>query len=221
MKKYFILLAIAAVAAVSCSKAKTEDIVGGRSQEYNWGGYSYMMCIADNLTTDALDELEQALLTEERNTSMSSHFEMSGSLLKEGSSWRVSTEATPLQNLKIEGKGDYTFQLTYEGNYSFGMGEAYPTHFSIEAKLLRNGEGAPGNWKLNIKGGRTERGGYRCTFETPQGIEYSNTLGSQSNGWNQIFGDLYMTVYKDNTTVDLSCLSFNGSPSQAKYTRGL
>ena len=59
MKKYFILLAIAAVAAVSCSKASTQDIVGGRSQEYNWGGYSYMMYIADNLTTDALDELEQ------------------------------------------------------------------------------------------------------------------------------------------------------------------
>lgn len=221
MKKYFILLAIAAMAAVSCNKEAQADIVGGRSEEYNRGGRAYMMFIADNLTTDALDELEQAILTEERNTGMSSHFEMSGSLFKAGSSWRVATETSPLPNLKIEGKGNSTFLLTYDGKYAFASANNYPTFFTIEAKLLRNGEGAPGNWRLVVKGNRTERDGYRCTFETPGGIEYSNTLGAQSKGWNQIFGDLYMTVYKNNSTVDLSCLSFNGSPSQAKYTRGL
>ena len=220
MKKYFILLAIAAMATLSCSKA-SEDIVGGRSEEYNWGGRNYMMFIADNLTTDALDELELALQTEQRGTAMSSHFEMNGSLYKAGSSWRVATASTPLPDLKIEGKGDSTFLLTYDGKYAFGSECDYPTTFTIEAQLMRDGEGAPGNWKLYLKGNRTEREGYRCIFETPTGIQYSNTLGLQSKGWNQVFGDLYMTVFKNQNTIDLCCLSFNGAPSQAKYTRGL
>ena len=221
MKKYILLLAIAAMAAVSCSKSNNPDIVGGRTEEYNWGGRNYMMYIADNLTTDALDELEQALQIEERGTGKSSRFEIKGSLYQAGSSWRVATETSPLPDLVIEGKGNSTFFLTWEGNYYFGSADVYPTSFTIEAQMLRNGEGAPGNWKLNVKGNRTERNGYRCTFDTPLGIEYSNTLGMQSKGWNQIFGDLYMTVFKDRNTVDLCCLSFNGAPSQAKYTRGL
>ena len=220
MKKYFILLAIAAMATLSCKK-ESQDIVGGRSEDYNWGGRSYMMYIADNLTTDALDELELALQTEQRGTGMSSHFEMNGSLYKAGSSWRVSTLSSPLPDLRIEGKGNATFLLSYKGDYAFEADCDYPTTFSITAQLLRDGEGAPGNWRLVIKGSRTEREGYSCTFETPEGIQYSNTLGMESKGWNQIFGNLYMTVYKNKNTVDLSCLSFNGSPSQAKYTRGL
>ncbi len=222
MKKHFIFLAIAAMAILSCSKENNPDIVGGRSEDYNWGGRSYMMCIADNLTTDALDELELALQTEQRGTGMSSHFEMNGSLYEAGSTWRVSTAVTSLPNLKIESRGNNTFFLTYDGVYTFYSGsEDYHTSFTMEAKLLRDGEGAPGNWKLVLQGNRTERKGYRCQFETPTGIEYSNTLGLESKGWNQIFGDLYMTVFKDKNTIDLSCLSFNGSPSQAKYTRGL
>lgn len=222
MKRYIILLTIAAMAAAACSKSKDPDIVGGRSEDYNWGGRSYMMYIADNLTTDALDELELALQTEQRGTGMSSHYEMKGSLYEAGSVWRVATEASALPNLRIEGKGASSFHLSFDGDYNFG-GDAnrYPTRFTLEATLLHDGEGAPGNWLLNLSGTRTEREGYSCSFETPSGIQYSNTLGLQSKGWNQIFGDLYMTVYKNKSTVDLSCLSFNGSPSQAKYTRGL
>ena len=223
MKKYYILLlAIAAVAVSACSKAESADILGGRSEDYNWGGRNYMMYIADNLTTDALDELELALQTEERGTGMSSHYEMKGSLKEAGSVWRVATEASTLPDLKIEGKGNSTYLLTFEGDYNFGGdSNRYLTRFTIEAKLMLDGQGAPGNWNLTVSGNRTEREGYRCIFETPSGIQYSNTLGLQSKGWNQIFGDLYMTVYKNKSTVDLCCLSFNGSPSQAKYTRGL
>lgn len=221
MKKYFILLAIAAMATFSCSKASNEDIVGGRSEDYNWGGRSYMMYIADNLTTDALDELEMALQTEERGSQMSSHFEMKGSILQAGSSWKVTAISSALPELRIDGLGNSNFHLSFEGDYAFGADCVYPTSFTIEAKLMRNGEGAPCNWELVIKGSRTEREGYSCSFQTPEGIQYNNTLGNESKGWNQIFGDLYMTVYKDKRTVDLSCLSFNGAPSQAKYTRGL
>ena len=221
-KTYSILLAIAAVATLSCSKQQAGDIVGGRSEDYNWGGRSYMMYIADNLTTDALDELELALQTEQRGTGMSSHYQMSGSIYEAGSVWKVATEASTLPGLKIEGKGNSNFLLTFDGDYNFG-GDAnrYRTYFTLEAQLMRDGEGAPGNWQLYLKGDRTERQGYSCSFETPSGIQYSNTLGLESKGWNQIFGDLYMTVYKNKSAVDLSCLSFNGAPSQAKYTRGL
>lgn len=225
MKKIsLILLALTALAA--CSKGSYDeyyDVLGGRTNVTgSWSeGRNYMMSIADGLMAGVLDELTLAHETQARNPSSSSHFDMKGRLTTPGSIWTVSTETSLFAGMKIHCVAENVWDVTYEGDFYICDGY-YPTKFSATATLAETS-----NWLMAISGSREERGGYHCTFETraSQGSEprmsFANTLGAKVSGWNQIKGDLFLTVYKNKDIVDVSRLSFNGAPSQAVYTRGL
>lgn len=229
-----ITLILLSFLSISCSKGDyyDEDIVGGRSTYYNSNGRKYMMNIADNLVTDILDELELALEISQRGATISSHFIVSGSLTTVGTTWSVKAEDNALKGMTIHCSDSNCWAIDYNGKYPFDQYNYYPTTISLSVLLLDNTlepklSSDSKGWRVSLQGSREERGGYCCSFETAltggeqQFIDYVNTRGSLANGWDYILGNLFMTVYKDQQIVDACCLSFEGSPSQATFIRGL
>lgn len=216
----------------ACSKGEyyDKDIVGGRISYYNGNGRGYMMYIADNLVTDVLDELVMALGVNQMGTQTSSHFVMDGSLVEVGSTWSVKAGDNVFKGMTIRCYAADSWSISFDGDYAFGT-NYYPTRFTMKAVRMDSGKdsalpaGAEG-WRVTLLGERDERGGYMCTFSTgataglPH-LDYMNTRGTGASGWNWMAGDLSMSVYKDGDVVDVCCLSFEGSPSQATFVRGL
>lgn len=221
--RYFLLPVLALVVAVSaCSKADETGVVGGRSEYYDYSGRSYMMGIADNLVTDALDQLEKALEVNDRGGSRSSHFDMTGDLMSNGVMWTVTESGNRLYGMTLKkGTGD-AWMLVFDGNYAVGEDD-YPTRFTLRAE--RGAQNAPYhfNWTVTLNGERVERGGYSCQAETTVPLQYQLGVGynQSTSGWNMMYGTLMMSVYKDSKLIDLCELVFNGNPGSAKYTRGL
>lgn len=223
MKKFcLILLTLTALTACSKGGYNDYDFLGGHiSYTSSSAGRSYMMSIADGLMAGVLDELSLARETQQRGTATSSHFEIKGGLYTAGSTWTVYTESSQFKGLVIRCTGEKAWDITYEGDFQIN-GAYYPTAFSMTASLTDDSI-----WMVSLSGDRTERGGYTCQFETRAGVNpepvmsFANTMSTKESGWNRIKGDLFLTVYKNKEVVDVSRLSFNGTPSQATYTRGL
>jgi len=227
-------LTVIALLSASCTMGEfiNQDIVGGRSTFYNKNGRVYMMHIADNLVTDFLDELELALDINQRGASNSSHFEIGGPLTSVGTTWSVRAGDSALSGMSMTCSAENCWTMAYEGKYAFEEFNYYPTRVTVTARRLDGSvdpslsPGANG-WRVSIEGEREEREGYGCTFDTPsvagerQYIDYVNTRGEGAKGWDCVLGALYMAVYKDGKIVDYCCLSFEGSPSQATFIRGL
>lgn len=226
MKLFRYILPLVAVAAISaCSKGDIYDdsTVGGRTDYYNRNGRSYMMGCADNLITDALDQLEMALEVNARGGSVSSHFNMNGDITSNGTVWTVTEYGSRLEGMKIKKNSDLSWTLTFDGDYSIDN-ETYPTRFTLHVLQEAHNTGYHYNWKVNIVNGeRIEREGYSCQVSTPVPLQYQVGVGSQESikGWNMMYGTLMMSVFKGDTLVDLCELVFNGVPYNAKYTRGL
>ena len=229
----YIALAIIALLSVSCSKGDRYygDILGGRSSFYDRNGRMYMMNIADNLVTDILDELELALDISRRGATSSSHFVLDGSLYTAGTTWSVKAEDDMLMGMTLHCSANDCWTMVYDGKYTFGDNNCYPTSVTLTARLLDN-TADPSltdeskGWRVSFEGERQERGGYGCSFGTPSGgeqqsIDYVNTRGDGAEGWDQIFGSIFLTVFKADQVVDAWCITFDGSPSQADYIRGL
>lgn len=235
MKKIFVILSAMLVAA-SCMRGdymNEPDILGGHNVANNQEARKYMMYIADNLVTDMLDELDLALSISERGMTQSAHFAIDKPLTTPGATWKVKAEDSQLNGMTLYCEADETWVLSFNGNYVFGLEENnYPTRVTMTAVRCAN-ETSLG-WDVMLYGSRqewndekknqTRKSTYHCTFETPATgatLRYLNTRGVGAAGWNQVFGDLFMTVFKGNEQVDVCCLSFEGSPSQATFIRGL
>ncbi len=227
MKRYWVFITLAALAILpSCMKGESlndSDYVGG------WEGFSnrrvrtYMMGIADDLMAGVLDELELALNLDARNVAHSSHFTIGGELTTPGSTWTVKAEDSQFKDMAIRCTGADAWQLSFEGDFALAYEDnIYPTVFSMSVRrhVPDSQEVADTGWVVVLSGSREERCSYRCTFETSS-LSYINTRGTGAVGWNQMFGDLYMNVFKGSEEVDMCCLSFEGSPSQATLLRGL
>lgn len=219
----YILPLIAVISLGACSKgAPSDGSVGGRSDYYNQSGREYMMGCADNLVTDALDQLEMALEVNARGSSVSSHFNMGGDITANGTVWTVTEYENRLAGMKIKKNSDLSWTLTFDGNYSI-QDEDYPTRFTLLAQQEAHNMDFHYNWKVTLTGERVEREGYSCQVNTPVPLQYQVGVGSQqtAKGWNMMYGTLTMNVYKNGNLVDLCELVFNGVPYNAKYTRGL
>lgn len=241
MKRYLVLIAMALL-AVSCQRGEymdSPDIVGGRSVINNQEGRKYMMYIADNLITDMLDELELGLSISARGGQTSAHFTFDKRLTTVGATWTVKADDSHLCGLTIRCTAADTWTLDFSGDYVFGNEENdYPTAVSLKAVKYApsDEEDTTLGWEVTLSGERKEwnenkkqksyvpKSSYSCTFRTgpgPAPLRYLNTRGKGATGWNQMFGDLYMDVFKAGEKIDVCCLSFEGSPSQATYIRGL
>ena len=238
MKRYLVLIALTLMAA-SCQRGEftsSADIVGGRTAINNKEAHNYMMHIADNLVTDLLDELELGLSISARGVQSSAHFTFDKRLVTVGSTWTVKADDSHLNGLIIRCTAEDTWTLDFTGDYVFGNEENdYPTSISLKAVryVPADEEDTTLGWEVTFSGERKEwkedkkqksNASYSCTFRTgpgPAPLRYLNTRGKGATGWNQLFGDVYMDVYKAGEKIDVCCLSFEGSPSQATFIRGL
>ena len=228
MKRISIL---ALILLVACSKGgyADYDVLGGRSTNTATSsmGRNYMMAVADELIAGVLDEMTLAQTTQDMGSTYSSHFTIMGGFNTLGSTWMVTAPDSAFEGLSIRCTGENSWNVNYEGDFYMG-GYTYPTTFKM--RILHQKNLSPqvyDGWLVSLEGERTERGGYRCTFDaysnplSSQMMSFYNTLGANISGWNGINGDLFMTVSKDGVTVDVCRLSFKGAPSAATYTRGL
>ena len=192
MKRILFLFAAAALALSACTKGP--DMVGGHDNYNSTPGGRYMMFIADDLMAGALETLEIAR-------------EMG----KEDVTW-----ASRFSGMKIEKVSDNKWNLNFSGLFAFNN-SSYQTEFTMTATSLNENKHA--NWEVTISGNRSEREGYRCTFESLGAITYQ-TLGGET-GWSQLFGRLSMLVFDKDGKKDGCLLQLAGAPSQAQFVRGL
>ena len=214
---------MAVLALASCTKkynSPNEDIVGSSSYSQNYPARQYLMAIADNMVTDALDEIESAFWIESIGAGSSVHFDVKeGSILTENVTWTVTGRDRDLKGMTIKNIGSDTWELTYDGPYIL-QGESYPVNFILKAKRGTLVKSNHYNWAVTLNGNRTEREGYACTFKTKATVLYQCTSES-ATGWNNLDGTYLLTVLKDNKDIDLWVMDFSGSPSKAEFRMGL
>ncbi len=223
MKKY-ILIITAALAAIACTKGNySENSVGGHNLYSLSEGGNYMMYIADNLVTDALDELELALSVNQtlKDMGKSTRYLITGpqDLEQVGSSWKVISNASHMLGMTMVNTAADTWELTFSNDYSFDN-DSYPT--TLVMQLVRGAEGSRSfhyNWSAVYSGTRSEKEPYSCSFKTVGAMEYSCTANQA--GWNNVVGKLSMEVYKNKEIIDLCLLTFTGNPANAQFVRGL
>ena len=193
MKKILYLFAAAVLALSACSKGV--DKVGGNDYYYTSPGGEYMMHIPANLMTCALENLEIAC-------------EMG----KTEVDW-----ASLLPGMKIEEIDENIWYLSFKGLFPFDN-KSYQTEFTMVATKL-NEEDRYADWDVTISGSRTEREDYRCTFESLGAITYK--AENVELGWDMLYGRLSMLVFNKDGKKDGCMLTFDGSPSEAQFVRGL
>lgn len=228
MKKQILFTLAIVVLLPSCVKGNyvsKDDVVGGRN--YDNGGRNYMMSIADNLITGILDEVELAMGIEEHGSGSSVHFSTTGSFTQPGSAWTVQAQDSELLGLKLLCSGHNKWTANFKGDFAFEGGKRYPTTISLELTQIEQEEPFQKGWVVSLDGEREERDGYNCSFYTQRKVtpalahlQYLNTRGPSASGWDKVYGDLYMIVYKYDEVIDFCILSFEGSPSQATFLRG-
>ena len=192
MKKILYVFAAAVLALSSCTKGA--DIVGGYDYyEYTLGG-QYMKHIADDLMAGALENLEIAIDLGKTEVTWASHF----------------------SGMTIQKADENVWHLSFEGPFAFDE-KTYQTAFVMTATKLNEEKHA--DWDVTITGSRTEREGYRFTFESLGTITYKALYTEQ--GWDMLYGRLSMLVFNKDTKKDGCMLTFDGAPSQAHFVRGL
>ena len=192
MKKILYVFAAAVLALSSCTKGA--DIVGGYDYyEYTLGG-QYMKHIADDLMAGALENLEIAIDLGKTEVTWASHF----------------------SGMTIQKADENVWHLSFEGPFAFDD-MSYQTAFTMTATRINEEKHA--DWDVTITGSRTEREGYRCTFESLGTITYKALYTEQ--GWDMLYGRLSMLVFNKDTKKDGCMLTFDGAPSQAHFVRGL
>lgn len=229
MKKTLYLLAASLMALSACSKGMEytyQEYLGTEYFAQDDASFQYMMLIADGLVTGVLNELELAMDVEARGMSQSTHFTRNRSFYEVGSLWKVKAEDSKFKNMEISCVANRTWNVSFEGDLPMGLDEnTYPTRFTLTAQQPED----LAEWGITLKGIRTEREGYSCSFEThvepvstrPPYVSYAYTMIDGNRGWNNIVGEYYLTVYKDGEIIDYCSLTFNGSPSRAVFIRGL
>lgn len=224
MKKTLLLLSAALVALLgACSKGNSnqpDDVIGGRN--YDSGGRTYMMNLADYLVTGILDEMELAKGISERGSGTSAHFTVSAPFTQEGAVWSVKAQDSELMGLTLRCVGPNQWKADFQGDFALDAENRYPTTVTMDVTAFQEEDPFQSGWTVSLNGTRQERGGYSCHFGTRRNstLQFINTRGVGMAGWDKVFGNLEMTVFKYEKAVDSCILSFEGAPSQATFLRG-
>ena len=222
MKKIAYIVA-AVIGLAGCTKSYSPngyEIVGGKEYYSGYPAMEYIMAIADDMITDVLGELETAFSVEEMGANASVRFDKSaGSILTEGITWKVIGRDRALKGMTVKNIGSDTWEMSFEGPYELN-GYVYPVYFILKAKRGSQIEGNHYNWGITINGNRTEREGYSCTYSSKSTVIYQCTKDNKV-GWNEVEGTYILTVYLNDTPVDMWAIEYNGIPSEAKFTRGI
>lgn len=222
MKKLAIIAA-AILCLAGCSKEYRPngyEIVGGNQYYSYQPTREYMMAIVDNMVTDVLEEVETAFKVEEMGNSTSIRFDISaGSILNQGTVWKVVGQERALKGMTIKNIGSDTWEMAFEGPYSL-LGDVYPVNFIMKAKRGSLISGCHYNWGVTLSGNRTEREGYSCTYATSNTVLYMCTQNN-TVGWNYLEGTYTLTVILNEQPIDLWAMVFKGDLSDTEFTRGI
>lgn len=222
MKKF--LLIFFAIALVSCSKGIIDEY-GGSEERGTAIAENYLIIMSTDLLPDYLIALESSLSYDTYgyylNAAGQSDYETGGKSIRvPGNSWTVSSKRK-VSGLSITCKGNDTWELYREGPYKFFDNEkedGYTTTCKMTAQII--GEVAAGhyNWKVTFNGGRTEREGYSCTFESSPSLEYT-CIEAKSYAWDYCNGSATIVVNKNGAKVDMARMDYTGKTT--RFFRGL
>lgn len=203
MKKLVYILCAALILG-ACAKGQ-DAIIGSYGLGASYGYTSspageYLMCIADQLVTGALEELETAIKQEAGSVTWPSLFP--------GMTFTPGLEDQWL--------------ISYVGPFSIREGNSYETSFQILAtrEALPEGVSPHCTWSVQLDGNRIERGGYACQFQSVGEARYV-AEPTTSLGWSKVYGKFTMLVTKNGQKVDNCVLTFTGIPSEAQFIRNL
>ena len=222
MKK-IVIIAAALLCLAGCSKHYSPngyEIVGGAEYYSNLPTKEYMMAIVDDMVTDVLEELETAFKVEGLGNPTSIRFDISaGSIMDEGTVWKVTGQERALKGMSIKNIGSDTWEMAFEGPYTL-LGETYPVNFIMKAKRGSLITGNHYNWGITLSGNRTEREGYSCTYATVNTVLYMCTQDN-TVGWNYLEGTYSLTVILNQQPIDLWAMEFKGNLRDTEFSRGI
>ena len=197
MKKLVYILCAALILG-ACAKGPDAVVGGSYAYDYSPAGV-YLMCIADQMVTGALGELETAIEQEVGSVTWPSLFP--------GMTFTPGLEDQWL--------------ISYVGPFSIS-GSSYETSFQIMAtrEALPEGISPHCSWRIQLDGNRIERGGYVSQFQSVGEVRYV-AEPTFSLGWSKVYGKFTMLITRNGQKVDNCLLTFTGLPSEAQFIRNL
>ena len=221
MKKFFIPI-LAAILAVSCSKADYQDFRGSYQPES--GKAVYMQKIVEVYFTDHLWLMERALLVDDIGSSgrRLESFETDGkSIWETGACWKAGTAVQALSGATVEKmQEDSTWVVKRDAEANFWI-KSFPTRSEVILRMRPTAEDAPNHeWDLSVVNFvRTENKGYKAEIYTEDPAEFR--VADSEDAWGSCKGKFWMTVTCYDKPVDIAVLSYNGGPSTAVFVNGL
>ena len=195
------------------------DAFGGHTDTTDNPVRAYMIALSDDLLAVSLEELETALRLDPADPIAQALYVVQGDLRETDGRWTIRREC-PLKGLVIrtfiKSEEQMGWLLEYDGEIDLS-GDAYPTTFTVQAERPVT-EDLHTDWTITrFTGSRTEREGYKCTFESASNIVFEAL--AEDYLWNA-YGTLHMSVYKGNSLIDNAYLSLKGAPSAAIFVHG-
>ena len=196
------------------------DAFGGHTNTTDNPVRAYMLTLSDDLLAASLEELETALRLDPSDPVAQALYVIQGDLHETSGRWTVRREC-PLKGLHIrtvlKSEEQMGWLLEYDGEIELS-GDTYPTTFTVQAERPVT-EDSHTDWSVTkFSGSRTEREGYKCTFESASDLVFEAL--AQEYLWNA-YGTLHMSVYKGNSLIDNAYLSLKGAPSAAIFVHGI
>ena len=221
MKKHLIYMALMAVAVLpACSKHNTDSV--GDNTYNSSAAREYLMYIVDDLVTDVLDQAEKALIVNSRDVRQSIQFDTrEGAFDAPGVTWTVTADDSPLPGMTFTCQTPDKWQASFDGKYAFDE-DIYPTRFIMTLEKGQKYFDTHYAGTISRDGRRTERGGYACTFTTEPQADYGFSNGGSSfHGWDYLFGQYCVTIYRDSKPIDIWLFKLKGGLSKAEFIRQL
>ena len=218
MKKTTLLAGLALFLLTACHKADY-DAFGGHTDTGENPVREYMLTLADDIVAASLEELESALQMGPQDQVTQALYYIQGDL-SSGGTWTIRREC-PLKGLVIRNviktEGLMGWLLEFDGDLTLS-GETFPTRFTVQAERVPS-EAVHTDWRITrFSGSRTEREGYRCTFDISSGLVFEAL--QEDDLWNAR-GTIQMNVYKGDTLVDIAILTLKGPRSAAVFVHGI
>ncbi|MBO4595202.1 MAG: hypothetical protein J5632_01130 [Bacteroidales bacterium] len=223
MKK-FLLIALASIAASSCSRDDMNDVWKGSDSKGGEPGEAYMRQISEYLIVDNLLELEQAIYLDSLGQASDNRYAKTGASIRTvGSKWVLRNDQRGLTGMEITMTADSTWQMKRNNRYLFpdDRTASYKTDYTITAKQQHDTLGRSRGhcaWNVTLTATRTEDQSYKAEFNTQPDLLFS---GGRQGWWARCKGVLQMDVTKNGNYVDRCTIEYNGGQRDYIYLRGL
>lgn len=209
--------------ACACSKYNHDNFTG--TPDYRQDiGEGYTRNIVEYLVVDNLRAMEKALDYDALSNSVSGKVGTSANYQTGGVSiWNLDARWTVNAVQSVEGvrirreDADSAWSLVRDADYRL-QNDTYRTQYAQTVRMLPGGGAEQHNWAVSLKGKRTERKGYSCTFTTPSPLIFG---AGGSDGWGRCHGRLFVEVFRYGSKVDKCCIEYKGGRRDYSFINGL